>query len=471
MKNVIPRNTIFKTMFGLFSVFAILLVFTDCNMPLPKFTESSTQKPSDSLPPTSAPVSLNPQGPWLIYPTVRGIKAANPDGSGSILVAPLSISDLVASEPDIPTGISPRGQLLAHRKNSPGGKGWELELVHLPDLTKDTITPLISAVNLASMETDPVQEMLLTSSIAFESPVQWSPDGRHLAFVAALDGSSSDLYVYDTGTKKITRLTSGDLEVARPTWTPDGNEIIYQVVTTFGTGAGWTANGVRAVKPDGSDDRLIYRNPNGTGPETILGISRNGIALVDHFNPGGGGLYLVNIQTGELHLLASEYSSAAMDPVNGDYVFIDGKGVLNFSSSPDPAYHPASDLLFTNGRVYWDMHYVYFIIEAEAVAGIDPFGNFVQFRGVPYLAPDNDSRCIVTYGIECDAPGGMFTIPDAHGAMVYWAPDTSGFFYTLNNNLFYVALSDQTPIQIDSDLLPPNPLDYRMVGFNAAWMK
>jgi hypothetical protein len=424
-----------------------------------------------SLANSPVPLQLNPDGSWLIYPTTGDIKAANADGSGNVLIAPTSIKDLVASEPDIPSGVSPYSRLIAHRKNSADGMGWELEIIHLPDLSKETITPLISVSNLASMETDPVQAMLLTSAIAFESPVQWSPDGRYLAFVAALDGPSSDLYVYDTVSQKITHATSGDLEVARPTWTSDGSEIIYQVVTTFGTGAGWTANSVRAVKPDGSDDRLIYKNPNGTGPETFLGISRGNIALVDHFDPRGGGLYLVNVTTGELHLLMANYLSAAMDPVNGDYVFLDGEGKLYFSSKPNPQYKQVNDLLYINGKVYWDMHYVYFVILAEGIAGIDPFGDYVDFRGVPYLAYDNHSMCWVTYGIECDTPNGIFTIPDAYGATVYWAPDSSGFLYSLNDGLYYVATDMQKSVEVDSGLLPPNPPDYRMVEFNAVWMK
>jgi dipeptidyl aminopeptidase/acylaminoacyl peptidase len=419
----------------------------------------------------SVPIRLNPEGQWLIYPTTEGIKAANSDGSGSVLIASTSITNLVASEPDIPSGVSPNGRFIAHRKNSPDGKGWELEIIHLPDLNRQTITPLISESNLTSMENDPGQDMLLTSAIVFESPVQWSPDGRYLAFVAALDGPSSDLYVYDTVTQKITHTTSGELEVARPVWTPDGSEVIYQVVTTFGTGAGWTANGVRAVKPDGSGDRLIYRNPNGTGPETFLGITKDGIALVDHFDPRGGGLYLVNIATGELHLLIANYLSAAMDPVNGDYVFLDGDGKLYFSSKPDPQYKQVNDLLYTNGKVYWDMHYIYFIILAEGIAGVDPFGNYVEFRGVPFLAYDNHSRCDVTYGIECDTPNGIFTIPDAYGATVYWTPDSRGFFYILNDGLYYVATRTQKAVKIDSGLLSPNPQDYRMIEFNAVWVK
>jgi hypothetical protein len=430
-----------------------------------------TSLPTETQTVALAPAQLNPNGPWLIYPTSAGIKATNADGSGTFLVAPTSIKDMVASEPDIPTGISPNGRLLAHRKSNAAGNGWDLEIIRFPDLTAEIITPLISTENLAKMQTDFSVQMLLTSAVLYDSPVQWSPDERYLAFVAALDGPSSDLYVYDTVSKKVNHITSGELEVALPVWTPDGSEIIYQVVTTFGTGAGWTTNGVRAVHPDGSGDRLIYRNPNGTGPETFLEISRSGMALVNHFDPRGGGLYIVNITTGELHLLMAGDLSAAMDPVNGDYVFLDGNGKLFFSLKPDMQYKQVNDFLYTNGKVYWDLQYVYFVILAEGIAGIDPFGNYVDFRGVPYLAYDNNSICTVTYGIECDTPAGIFTIPDAYGAIVYWTPDTSGFFYTLDNNLYYVSINNQISIEIDSGLLPPSPPDYHMVTFNAIWMR
>ncbi len=483
LKKHLPLSYLFLTLTLSFAVVlsGCGLIQITINTPAPSTGVATITNPptniAETLPSTEtqtiapAPAQLNPNGPWLIYPTSAGIEAANADGSGSFLVAPTSIKDLVASEPDIPSGISPNGRLLAHRKSNASGNGWDLEIIHFPDLTSEIITPLISTENLAKMQMDSGVQMLLTSAVLYNSPIQWSPDGRYLAFVAALDGPSSDLYVYDAISKKVNHLTSGELEVALPVWTPDGSEIIYQVVGTFGTGAGWSANGVRAVHPDGSGDHLIYRNPNGTGPETFLGITKDGMSLVDHFDPRGGGLYLLNINTGELHLLIANYLSAAMDPVKGDYVFLDGEGKLYFSSNPNPEYKQVNDLLYTNGKVYWDMQYVYFVILGEGIAGIDPFGNYVDFRGVPYLAYDSNSICTVTYGIECDTPAGMFTIPDAYGAIVYWAPDTSGFFYTINNKLDYVSIHLQKAVEIDSGLLPPNPPDYRMVTFNAIWMK
>ncbi len=54
----------------------------------------------------------------------------------------------------------------------------------------------------------------------------WSPDGRTIAF-AALDGGSTDLYVYVLATNELRRLTHdlyGDLQ---PAWSPDGRAIAF----------------------------------------------------------------------------------------------------------------------------------------------------------------------------------------------------------------------------------------------------
>jgi hypothetical protein len=54
-----------------------------------------------------------------------------------------------------------------------------------------------------------------------------SPDGRYLAFVAAIEGPSSDLYVYDSLNDTIERKSSGPNQAADPIWSPDGTGIIH----------------------------------------------------------------------------------------------------------------------------------------------------------------------------------------------------------------------------------------------------
>ena len=471
--------------------FLIILALTGCNLIHVEIVTKESPPQIDTqaaistvVPPTQAPTAtiapstqshpildasqLSQTGPWFIYPTSRGIMASNPDGSGSVLVSPPSITDFVASEPDIPSGISPDGKMIAHRRNSASGKGWDLEVIALPSLGRNIVTPLISPENLAKTTDDPT----LIQAVIAESPIQWSPDGRYLVFVAALDGPSSDLYVYDFRLYKLTRLSSGSLEVARPIWTPDGKQIIYQVVEAFGTGAGWSSKGVWSVKPDGSDNHLLFKVPYDTGPETFVGINNSNIALLKHFDQHGGGLFLANLNTGDLQLVKAGETSAAMDPYGGGYVFIDENGGLFFAAQPDTNYQQVDSNDYSNGRVYWDNNYIGFYVNAETLAVVGPYGSIGYVQDIPVMAPNNDFTCSSTlYGIECDTPSGIFTISADAGVDIYWVPDSSGIFYIDGDQLYYASMQERVPVLVDQGVLPPNYMDYRLITYAAGWLK
>lgn len=86
--------------------------------------------------------------------------------------------------------------------------------------------------------------------------IQWSPNGRYLAFPAVLDGPSSDLYVYDIENGRLRRLTGGPNQVGQIWWSPDGRWIIlgeilrdYPYPYTFSL---W------AVSVSGNEIRWLY---------------------------------------------------------------------------------------------------------------------------------------------------------------------------------------------------------------------
>jgi hypothetical protein len=58
--------------------------------------------------------------------------------------------------------------------------------------------------------------------------LSWSPDGRHLAFPAMIDGDSSDVYVYDIDTGVLQRKETEYLNVSEIQWSPDGRWILYR---------------------------------------------------------------------------------------------------------------------------------------------------------------------------------------------------------------------------------------------------
>ncbi|MBN2556738.1 MAG: PD40 domain-containing protein [Anaerolineales bacterium] len=94
-------------------------------------------------------------------------------------------------------------------------------------------------------------------AIVESTAISWSSDSRYLAFAAAIDRFSADLYVLDTQTQTVSRLTAAESAPNGPTWSPDGGRIAYTQVISFGTGAGWSVQGVWLVDPSEDKDELI----------------------------------------------------------------------------------------------------------------------------------------------------------------------------------------------------------------------
>jgi len=63
--------------------------------------------------------------------------------------------------------------------------------------------------------------------------LDWSPDGKYLAFGAILNGDSADLYVYDIDTGKIRRMEKDPGNAQSFYWSPDGQWIIYENIDLF----------------------------------------------------------------------------------------------------------------------------------------------------------------------------------------------------------------------------------------------
>jgi hypothetical protein len=61
----------------------------------------------------------------------------------------------------------------------------------------------------------------------------WSPDALFLAFVGAIDGPTSDVYVYDTQTSHVLRLSSGQTQATNLLWSPDAQRIAHQAIDRF----------------------------------------------------------------------------------------------------------------------------------------------------------------------------------------------------------------------------------------------
>jgi hypothetical protein len=213
----------------------------------------STSKPSSTpIPTTNHEASFSGVGPWLAYgksSDENGFLAANADGSGKRFV---KISE---GNPQR-VAFSPSGFQMAYSISDSMER--TLIVARFPDGKVEAEIPLY-APNWSDLYGDQPGWWNTDQAVG---QMKWSPGGRYLAFVAALDGWSSDLYVFDLSTKGIRRLTGGPNQVVIMDWSPDGKWIIHQSVKDFGTGAGISGEAVWAAALDGGEVRHLYDAPH-----------------------------------------------------------------------------------------------------------------------------------------------------------------------------------------------------------------
>lgn len=154
---------------------------------------------------------------------------------------------------------------------SPDGERMVISLEHYEGADSDLIDG--SVIGVIDADDPSVPLRVLTDPSMFASYPDWSPDGERIVFTTYDLGfrdsgnyadrmPASNLYTitpdgsdlrqlthYEPGDRPIRNGTaSGDL-ASQPTWTPDGERIIFVNVT----GYGWPGWGMATVAADGTD--------------------------------------------------------------------------------------------------------------------------------------------------------------------------------------------------------------------------
>jgi Tol biopolymer transport system component len=207
---------------------------------------------------------LNNTGPWLVFATGEIGKAnqdnhlwaANPDGSGLTQLAENFFNKNLVAQEYLGPVVSPYGKQIAYISAGADGLTPELHLVSLPSGQDQLITPLL--------DPNAVQDYLATLEVILnQAPsLAWSPNGGKLAFIAALEGETADLYLYDVANNTITRLSDGPSQAYLPVWSQDGEWILHSATNVFSQGEGFspyqfTIDGLWAARSDGTEVREI----------------------------------------------------------------------------------------------------------------------------------------------------------------------------------------------------------------------
>jgi hypothetical protein len=428
--------------------------------------------------PTSTPTSnVAMDGPWLVFPDPEGIglQAYDVKAQASLeidLPTPIYFSDLVE-------GRSPLGGALMIRAGSPENLD-ELALyqVNLPEAEVARISPLLSLQlqrQIVNAESSRALETL--NAVTRGNGLSWSPNGRYIAFTAALDNASSDLYLFDTWQGQVRRLNGLYTHNGIPFWSPSGNWLISQEFDWLSTDAGWRTTNITALRVPGYDDQnTLYLPPQGSQMETLLGWVNDQNFLSYSQTPEGPQTIREVTLDAPKSVIRYEgpFLQAAFDPGSKFAALILGPnhagkdgltaGIYGFQpGESNPQLLRAGD--FT--QLAWDPGGMFIASGASGVFGFMPEGTgfFLPEEGQASLSPSGN--WLIAWEEEQN-PGARLYQPPVNVPLqtllespitdVVWQPDSRGFFILNDGTLDHFAFPSLNPNEVAlgfSEDIPP----------------
>jgi len=176
------------------------------------------------------------------------------------------------------------------------------------ELTGPSIQP-----DMEGTHGDPAFEAF--GAIQYYNNLAWSPDSTRLAFIAARDGYSADVYLFNPTDISVSRLSDEEGHAADLHWSPDGQLLQYVSVYTFGTGAGFDMESLWSYDFKSNTPQLLQvLDSNG---ENFLAWTYNSHFLINSWSPlcESYNLRLVNVdrllnQT----IVEGNFTGSAYDP-------------------------------------------------------------------------------------------------------------------------------------------------------------
>lgn len=368
--------------------------------------------------------------------------------------------------------LSPDGQWLAYytgavsRPDAPASDDLTLHLLSIEEGTALTVTPLLPpnfpanldlnaqriAERLPEVARDPQLREGIWWGFAEALTVHaWSPDGKQLAFAGAMDGPSSDLYLYHIENRTLRRLTDGPEQLTAIRWSPDGQWIWHSSIAVgfcqgcFGHNYAAAADGSRMVTLPGDDsDRFVAW----LGPDRYL-ASEQANGLGDYH------LYEVKVngQPGR-DVWTGKYSAFVLNRTQQRMVIV---GAPNRTITPEGVGLYDVDLttgqFITTSRDYLLPDVANRLTRPPVLPC--PFGETLivypcdPTAASPY-APDGRWR--VTPDLTLRTVDGRLLLPNAtqqQAKTIFWRRDSAGFYFLAAGDLYYRPLLESWPLLIE----------------------
>jgi WD40 repeat protein len=258
------------------------------------------------------PAELSPTGPWWVLAGAEGLWAVNADGTGATRISDHAFA---AYDLDITGWTAPRGGRLAYITAQDTHYNATLHVVSLPDLEEEALIPLTVDGTEPSRDAVPGDPALdAVSVVVRDDSFAWSPDGQRLAFAGMLEGPTSDLYVYDTATGEINRLTDGPAQATRPIWSHDGRFIFHVALEGANIDTGMRVQALWSAAADGSGVTIVH-----DGEAQLVGRTATDSVILYSIDTlcGEHDLRGVDLSGGQASIWPGYFDRVAYDPESG----------------------------------------------------------------------------------------------------------------------------------------------------------
>ena len=271
-----------------------------------------TVSPIDTMEPQTEAIPAD----TILVVTYSGIWAVNDQTLETVQIS----IDHVDSSWDLNLGLSPDKKFYAYITGFGGASdNPTLVVLDIQNRTPVLNLELSGSTILGGAEGTlgaPVLEAY--RAIQSDSSFAWSPDGTRLAFTAAVDSYSADIYLFNLSDSSVTRLTDEAGHATAIHWSPDGRFLQYTSVISFGTGAGMEMEGLWVFDFESNQARLLEAlKSNG---EDFLAWTDNSHFLISSWGRICGGSYnlrMVDAAGSEQQVIVNGgFTAVAYDPEN-----------------------------------------------------------------------------------------------------------------------------------------------------------
>jgi dipeptidyl aminopeptidase/acylaminoacyl peptidase len=278
---------------------------------------------------SSGGAEWSPDGQWIAYNgklgDQSGLIVAHPDGSGAKFISALQWTNAPLPTTGKRFAWSPDSKRLAFVNAVPGPETAEATgdpIVITRYLYKPDYDEGLSHFNdnrrlhifLADVSSGQIRQ--LTDGTHYEHSVDWSPDGREIAFASNREPNEDQFFNYDlftlnVATSAIRRLTASENAEYQPRWSPDGKTIVYlgtkrgltDLETTMEDTHVWLidADGRNRRELDGAIDNRQYDATWSPDGKWVYFLSqRRGNALLARIPASGGTTETIVTDTGSV---------------------------------------------------------------------------------------------------------------------------------------------------------------------------